>query len=237
MTEARAGKLSLTVCLTIALGALFVTMCRCPSTLRIAWADTELLLEPGSEDGNPEDIPALTQCTDAPVVAPIVLPPVKARVRLTGYQPHQKRNRPWIDRTGGGPNSAWIGAQLEDYHCAVSLPWRKQCVPYGTVCLVGSPVERYVLAVDCGPGVRANQIDLCFVWAKDYRAFIRAQGKAGRHYANVWPIRKLTKAEARTWTPGCETYTAEEMLAEARRQMGYEQPADAGTGGGTDAEN
>jgi len=59
MRELRLFRLALTTALTIALAA--AVLC---------WADTELLLEPGSEVGNAEEVPALTQATDAPVVEP-----------------------------------------------------------------------------------------------------------------------------------------------------------------------
>jgi 3D (Asp-Asp-Asp) domain-containing protein len=125
----------------------------------------------------------------------------------TGYQPNQtvtncgRDNRPHIDKaTGGGPNAAWTGQRLEDWHCAVSQ-FRPRSFEYGTILAIGHPVNRKVLVVDCGPAVRSNQVDVCFIWSKHYKAFEKAQGEYGTRRVNVWKVGKVSREEARRWKP------------------------------------
>jgi len=125
----------------------------------------------------------------------------------TGYQPNQtvancgRDNRPHIDKcAGGGPNAAWTGQRLEDWHCAVSQS-KPRAFEYGDILVIGDPVNRKVLVVDCGPGVRADQVDVCFIWSKQYRAFMKAQAARGTRRVNVWKVGKVSREEARRWKP------------------------------------
>jgi len=154
----------------------------------------------------------LTQLLFAAIFAatiPVPDRPADHQFRATAYQPHQtvkncgRSNRPWIDSTGGGPNGAWTGKRLEPWHCAVASR-RTKALPYGTIIKVGSPINREMLVVDCGPGVRSNQLDFCFIYEKDYDKFIHDQGELRRRWVNVWVTGKIGRKAARTWRPTSE---------------------------------
>lgn len=129
------------------------------------------------------------------------------QVRATGYQPVQtvrncgRSNAPHIDAdTGGGPVGAWTGTRLEEWHAACALPRRSPVYSYGTVIYAGSPLNRYFIIVDCGGGVKSNQVDFCFIKATELRAFGRRQGELRRSWVNTWRVGKVTRSQARTWS-------------------------------------
>jgi 3D (Asp-Asp-Asp) domain-containing protein len=115
----------------------------------------------------------------------------------TAYQPHQRDNKPHLDRWGGGPNAAWTGQHLERWHCAVG-----KAVPLGTKLWVGYPVNGMMLAVDTGPGVRGKHLDICCPDPALFRRIDKwCQTQEPRATVRVWKLGKLTRAQARAWTP------------------------------------
>ena len=149
-------------------------------------------------------IAALCRAATAATI-PVPDRPPDLTPRITGYQPRQtlancgRNNQPWVDRHCFGWAVRW-NFRAEDWHCAVSSRVTP-AVPLGTVLVIGAPVNRIVLACDTGPGVRSNQVDICYIWAKHYKAFDKAQGAYGTRKVNVWKVGKLTREAARKWRP------------------------------------
>lgn len=131
--------------------------------------------------------------------------PPDFKPRVTGYQPRQtvancgRDNSPHIDKFCFGWAVRW-GYRAEDWHCAVASKATPR-VPLGTVLVIGAPVNRIVLACDTGPGVKTNQIDVCYIWSRDMTDMFRQQARMKQTWANVWVVGRVPRAQARNWRP------------------------------------
>ena len=149
-------------------------------------------------------IAALCRAATAATI-PVPDRPPDLTPRITGYQPRQtlancgRNNQPWVDRHCFGWAVRW-NFRAEDWHCAVSSRVTP-AVPLGTVLVIGAPVNRIVLACDTGPGVRSNQVDICYIWANEMQDMFRQQARLRQTWANVWVVGRVPRAQARNWRP------------------------------------